>query len=110
MASRVIYGLARQSMLPALFGTVNAVTKTPVAATLVVMAATLALAIGFPIGELAEFTSQIVLAIWTLANAALVLLKLRNTPAPANAFVTPLWVPVLGLVLSLALIIVSNVF
>ncbi len=109
MASRVIYGLARQNMLPAVLGRVSSITKTPVLATLLVMAATLVLAVAFPIGELAELTSQIVLAIWALANAALLLVKWRRVPAPPNTFIAPLWVPVLGLILSVILIVISNV-
>jgi APA family basic amino acid/polyamine antiporter len=109
MASRVIYGLANQKLLPAVFATVNKATQTPIVATVVVMVATLGLALWFPIGELAELTSHMVLAIWALANAALILLKWRKVPAPDNAFTTPMWVPVLGLVLSLALVAVSNI-
>ena len=67
------------------------------------------LAIWFPIQNLAEFTSQVVLAIWTLTNAALILLKLRGVPAPADGFITPIWVPVVGLLLSLAFIVISAI-
>ena len=109
MVSRVLYGLAYQKMLPSIFARVSKITRTPVIATLTVVGAALVLAIWFPIQNLAEFTSQVVLAIWTLTNAALILLKLRGVPAPADGFITPIWVPVVGLLLSLAFIVISAI-
>jgi len=109
MASRVIYGMAGQGTMPKLFARVNALTHTPVIATIAVVAATLVLALGFNLERLAEMTSQIVLVIWALANMALVLIKWRKEPAPAGAFIVPIWVPMTGFVFSCALIILSGI-
>jgi amino acid transporter len=109
MASRVIYGMAGQGTMPKLFARVNALTHTPVIATIAVVAATLVLALGFNLERLAEMTSQIVLVIWALTNMALVLIKWRKEPAPDGAFIVPMWVPMTGFVFSCALIVLSSI-
>ncbi len=96
MASRVLYGLARQDSVPAIFGQVNPVTQTPLVATGTVVAVILVLALFFPLQHLAEMTSRVVLTIFALVNIALILVKRRGTPAPDGAFTVHLWVPVLG--------------
>ena len=108
MASRVVYGMAEQGTMPRLFARVSAFTRTPLLATVAVVAASLILALGFNLERLAEMTSQIVLIIWALANMALVLIKLRKGPAPVGAFIVPLWVPVAGFMSSCALVILSS--
>ncbi len=96
MASRVLYGLARQDSVPAIFGRVNRFTRTPLVATATVVGLILALALFFPLQHLAEMTSRVVLTIFTLVNMALFLIKRRKTPAPEGAFTVAIWVPILG--------------
>ncbi|MEM1199003.1 MAG: amino acid permease [Pseudomonadota bacterium] len=96
MASRVLYGLARQESVPAIFGKVNPVTHTPLVATGTVVGLILVLALFFPLQHLAEMTSRVVLTIFALVNISLILVKRRGTPAPEGAFTVRLWVPVLG--------------
>jgi amino acid transporter len=109
MASRVVYGMAEQGTMPKLFARVNALTRTPLFATVAIVTATLILALGFNLERLAEVTSQIVLVIWVLANMALVLIKLRKGPEPDDAFIVPLWVPITGFVFSCALLAFSSI-
>lgn len=109
MASRVVYGMAEQGTMPKLFARVNALTRTPLFATLAIVTVTLILALGFNLERLAEVTSQIVLVIWALANMALVLIKLRKGPEPDDAFIVPLWVPITGFVFSCALLVLSSI-
>jgi amino acid transporter len=98
MVSRVLYGLADRGVLPAPLAHVHPVTQTPLLATALVAAATLALALAFPLEALAETTSRITLVVFALVNAALVRIKLEAEPDPAgsDAFRVPLWVPVAG--------------
>ncbi len=96
MASRVLYGLANQGNAPQLLARINPLTRTPLLATGLVGALILSLALFFPLRDLAEVTSLIVLAIFVFVNASLVLLKWRKTPPPDGAFKVPLLVPVLG--------------
>jgi amino acid transporter len=102
MASRVLYGLADRGHLPAALATVSSRTQTPVAATLAVVCIIIVLTLALPIEDLAERTSQIVLFVFVLVNAALIRLKFGNDRASEH-FTVPLVVPVLGVLTSLAL-------
>lgn len=104
MASRVIYGLAKQKNLPHFLTNVNPVTHTPLTATILITALILGLAHFVPIGELAETTSSIVLVVFCLVNLALIKIKYR-TPAAKNEFFTvPIWIPILGLMTCILLL------
>lgn len=96
MASRVVYGLADQGNLPAVFARINAVTRTPLVATSSVVAVILVLALAFPLEGLAEMTSRITLTVFALVNIALIKLKLAGDPTPEGVFEVQLWVPVAG--------------
>lgn len=99
MASRILYGLAHQGALPAILGRVNPLTHTPLLSTAIVTAAVLVLAIGFRIEILAEATSIVALAIFTLVNLSLMRIKARH-PRPAGIAVLPAFVPLLGFLAS----------
>jgi len=104
MGSRVIYGMAAQNLLPARLAKVNRRTHTPIVATALVVAVVLILALSFPIEDLAEASSRITLAVFAFVNAALIKLKMDAVPPPAGSFTVAAWVPLAGLVASLALL------
>ncbi|MEQ8398349.1 amino acid permease [Thalassobaculum sp.] len=104
MASRVLYGLGRQGAVPAAFASVHPRTQTPLIATSTIIAVVLVLALMFPIEALAEWTARIVLFVFTLANAALVRMKLRGEAAPDGVFTVGIWVPIAGVLSCLALL------
>lgn len=104
MASRVLYGLAKQGSVPIHFAKVDPRTRTPLIATGTVAAVVLFLALLVPLENLAEWTSRIVLIVFTLVNASLILIKRQGTPPPEGAFTVRVWVPVLGVVTCLALL------
>ena len=58
--------------------------------------------------RLADFTSQIVLVIWALANLALILMKRRGDAPPAGTFIVPMWVPVVGLITAVGLLAITS--
>ena len=99
MASRILFGLSDQGELPPALGVVNARTRTPIRATLVVAGVVLCLALPWTVGPLAEATSMVTLTIFSLVNLALVALKLRR-PASDAAFRVPIAVPLIGFVVS----------
>jgi len=78
MASRVIYGMARLGMIYTWLGRVAEATQTPVIATSLTVAAVLGFALWLPLTTLAQLTSFIVLAVFTLVNAGLVIIKWRD--------------------------------
>ena len=105
MASRVLYGLAQQGNAPALLARVNALTRTPLMATGAVGVLILILSLFFPLRNLAEATSLIVLVVFVFVNASLSLLKWRGTAPPEKAFTVPLAVPLLGCMSCLLMLI-----
>ncbi|MBV1696088.1 MAG: amino acid permease [Hyphomicrobiales bacterium] len=108
LASRVLYGLARQGSLPAVLGRVHAGTQVPHLATAVVVAVAALLALSAPVETLAEWTTRVMLGIFILVNLALVRLKLRGAPAPRDAHAWPLAVPVLGALSCAALLLADR--
>lgn len=96
LASRVLYGLARQGSLPSGLGRVYGGTQTPILATAVVVAAAALLALSAPVETLAEWTTRVMLGIFILVNLALVRLKLRGDAPARDVRAWPLAVPVLG--------------
>ena len=114
MASRVIYGLADKGNLPRFLGPrflgqVHPRTRTPVVATALVTLIMLMFAIGFDLEFLAEFTSRMTLVVFALVNLALVWLKLGGRAPSHEHFSVPIWVPVIGFVLSLAALLPAPV-
>jgi amino acid transporter len=104
-ASRLIYGMACQGLLPQALGAVHAGRRTPhlaIAALFLVLAP---LALIGTIAELAAATVLLLLAVFTVVNGALFVLKRRKGEKPGR-FEVPLFVPALGAVVCLVLIVV----
>jgi len=95
MASRVLYGMAGKSMAPALLGSINPATRTPVIATVLVAALVLVFAIALPLTQLAQITSFIMLLIFILVNLALVVIKHRSYQ-DYDGINLPVAIPMLG--------------
>jgi len=94
MASRIFYGMSRRGWLPAVLGSINKSTHTPIIATLMVTGAISGLAIWLPLVSLAKSTSYLILVVFVLVNLAL--LRIRRQPAPDGVLVFPAWVPLVG--------------
>lgn len=105
MASRVLYGLARQGSVPAIFGSVHQHTRTPLFATAAITGIVLVLALLAPLEDLAEWTSRIVLVIFAMVNGALFFIKLKKDLNRPSHFCTWIGIPVLGFFASIALLI-----
>ncbi len=104
-ASRLLYGMARQGLLPSLLGNVHAGRRTPhiaIAALFLILAP---LALTGTIAELASATVLLLLAVFTVVNGSLFILKRRNGETP-GAFEIPRFVPALGVIVCLVLIVV----
>jgi len=108
MASRLLYGLSRNGWLPARLGRVHSTTRTPVFATLLVTATVILLALFFPLERLAAGTSILVLMVFTLVNMALIRIKRKQKPGP-GILAVPNWLPWLGVLLSLGLLMLQLV-
>ncbi len=99
MGSRVLYGLAQQGQISAVFGSINRHTRTPVVATAAVTATVLVFALALPLENLARLTSLVVLTVFALVNLSLIVLKARD-PAQTDGITVPIWIPVTGFVVS----------
>lgn len=99
MAARVLFGLGKRSPGLSVFRHAHKRFGTPVLGTLVIGAAVTASALTLPVAVLAEITTQALLIVFIIVNAALIGLKRR---APDGPFVVPIAVPVLGIVTCVA--------
>lgn len=88
MASRLLYGMARERMLPAFFARVGE-RQTPTTAVWIVVGLIVVLALAFPLATLARLTTTVTLVVFASVNVALVALAGR----PAHAALRP-WRPV----------------
>jgi basic amino acid/polyamine antiporter, APA family len=104
MATRVIYGMARQHDLPHVLGTVSHVTGTPLLATGLSAAAVLLLAWFAPLEKLAEYTSIVTLAVFALVNLSLLKLRRTSLRIRRSHIRLPIAIPILGLITSLLMI------
>ena len=104
-ASRLIYGMARQGLLPGSLGDVHATRQTPhiaIAALLLVLAP---LALLGTISELAAATVLLLLLVFMVVNGALFILKGRKDEHRGR-FEIPRFVPALGATVCFVLIAV----
>jgi APA family basic amino acid/polyamine antiporter len=107
MIGRVLYGLADQGNLPSFFAKINRRSGAPAVATIFGVAAILILALGVPLTGLAEWTSRLTLGIFAFVNLALIRIKAMEATPPSDAFLVPMWVPVVGSATSALLILVD---
>lgn len=104
-ASRLVYGMSRQGLLPSLLGKVHAKTKTPHIAIMLLFVILALLALYGTIGNLASATVLLLLVVFCVVNGALVILKRRPGEKPGR-FEVPIWVPALGALVCAGLIAV----
>ena len=102
MASRVLFSLARQGLLPGWLSRVHPTRRTPVAATVVVVAIVAACALSQTVEALAAATALIALAVFTLVNVSLATLRVREASRKivTQFAIIPIWVPILGAIFS----------
>ena len=111
MASRLIYGMAKQHVLPPVLGTVHPSRRTP----WVAIVFTTAIAFGLilyvtafanekAISVLGGTTSLLLLAVFAVVNVAVLVLR-KDVQAEGAHFKTPTWLPVVGFVASLYLVL-----
>ncbi|MDT5176103.1 MAG: hypothetical protein QOJ95_301 [Mycobacterium sp.] len=111
MASRLIYGMAKQHVLPPVLGTVHPSRRTP----WVAIVFTTAIAFGLilyvtafandsAISTLGGTTSLLLLAVFAVVNIAVLVLR-KDIQANGKHFKTPTWLPWVGFVASAYLVL-----
>ena len=104
-ASRLIYGMARQGLLPRSLGSVHEARRTPHVAVAALFLVFAPLALLGTITELAAATVLLLLLVFMVVNGALLILKRRKSEV-LGRFEVPLFVPVLGALICFVLIVV----
>jgi len=102
-ASRLLYGMGRQGLLPAFFGRVHSDRRTPHIAILVLFLILVPLALAGTISELASATVLLLLSVFAVVNGSLFVLKGRKSEEPGK-FEIPRFVPALGVIVCVVLI------
>ena len=106
-ASRLIYGMARQRLLPQALGRVHPRSRTPHLAIAALFFVLLLLVLFGTIGQLASATVLLLLVVFAIVNGALFVLKGRPGE-PAGRFDVPRWVPALGTLVCAVLVVVRT--
>jgi len=105
MGSRLLYGMSRQGLLPAVLGKIHPQRHTPHRAILVLFVIVSLLILSGGVKPLAEATVLLLLVVFTLVNVSLIVLK-RRPSEPSDGFDVPLLVPILGALVCALLVVV----
>jgi len=105
MGSRLLYGMSKQGLLPALLARVHPVRHSPHVAIAVLFGIVTVLILSGGVKQLAESTVLLLLTVFTIVNIALVKLKLSPNDEKGG-FEVPIFVPALGALVCAALIVV----
>ena len=96
MASRLLYGMSRERVLPATLGTVHAKFHTPWVAIIFTTVLAIGLACWGGVRTLGGTTALLLLCVFTLVNVAVLVLRAR--PVEHDHFRAPTLCPVLGII------------
>ncbi|HEX6603153.1 MAG TPA: APC family permease, partial [Solirubrobacterales bacterium] len=95
MASRLLYGMSEENVLPATFGRLSK-WRTPVVAIVFTTAISFALILTGDLGDLADTTVLLLLGVFIAVNASVLIL--RRDPVSHDHFQVPSALPILGIV------------
>ena len=112
MASRVVYGMGDQDVLPRIFSTVHRGRRTPWVAILFTSLVALLLLVTVgrnsdAIDTLASTTVVLLLSAFVVVNVSV--LVLRRDPVEHEHFTTPTVLPILGIIVSASLLIYTAI-
>ncbi len=100
MASRLIYGMAKQDNAPKIFSNVFSKTQTPVYSTVLVICIILLFAYALPITTLAKITSTVMLCVFLMIHASVIKIKLKEKKVPGT-FSLPIIFPIISILMTL---------
>jgi basic amino acid/polyamine antiporter, APA family len=100
MASRIVYGMARQGIIPSALGRVDGVRGTPLLAIVFTTLIAFLLIVTGDLSTLADMTVLLLLLVFAVVNASVLIL--RRDPVDHDHFRIPTWIPIGGFVISFA--------
>ncbi|GAA3223918.1 APC family permease [Actinocorallia longicatena] len=101
MASRLVYGMAREGIVPPVLGTVHPRRATPWVAILFTVAIAVVLVCTGDVGGLADTTVLLLLLVFALVNVCV--LVLRRESVEHDHYRAPTWTPAAGSIVCLLL-------
>lgn len=107
-ASRLLYGMAHQGLLPRFLGEVHVGRRTPHIAVFVLFVLCLPVAIFGSIAQMAAASVLLLLSVFTIMNISLVVLQRRKDEAKGKFEIAPIF-PMLGAAVCVILIIARAV-
>jgi len=101
-ASRLLFGMSREGLLPAWLGKLHPQRATPYRTMLIILPLVIFLALSGTLQFLAGTTATLILAMFCLVNLSLLVIK-RQEPR-ANGFQVPYLIPALALISNVVLV------
>jgi amino acid transporter len=101
MASRLVYGMARERVVPPIFASVHATRATPWVAIAFTTAIAVVLVSTGDVGGLADTTVLLLLCVFAVVNICVLVLRKDRVEHPH--FHAPTWMPMLGAVVCVVL-------
>jgi basic amino acid/polyamine antiporter, APA family len=101
-ASRLLFGMSREGLLPAWLGKLHSRRATPYRTLIVILPIAIFLALSGTLQFLAGTTATLILAMFCLVNLSLMIIK-RREPI-TNGFNVPVFVPAIALLFDLILV------
>jgi amino acid transporter len=98
MASRLLYGMANERIIPRPFGRVHQTRRTPWVAIVFTSIVAIVLVLSADITLLGGTTALLLLGVFTIVNVAVLVLR-RRDPVDHPHFTAPSWTPYVGIVL-----------
>ena len=103
MASRLMYGMSNEGILPRVFGRVHGTRRTPYVSIIATTVLAMILISTGDLGDLADMTVFLLLGVFITVNVSV--LVLRRDSVKHRHFTTPTVIPVIGAIVCLALML-----
>ncbi|BAZ45272.1 cationic amino acid transporter, APC family protein [Chondrocystis sp. NIES-4102] len=101
-ASRLLFGMAREGLLPAWLGKLHSRRGTPYRTLIIILPIAIFLALSGTLEFLAGTTATLILAMFCLVNISLLIIKRREPQS--NGFRVPILIPAIALLFDLILV------
>ena len=102
MASRLMYGMSQEALLPRFLAKVHPKRQTPYLAVITAFIAVAILVFSGTLGVLIKTTNLLIIMVFSMVHISLIIVRVRGHQHTGIRF--PLFVPIIGLMLSLAIL------
>ncbi|MCP5468243.1 MAG: amino acid permease [Deltaproteobacteria bacterium] len=102
MASRLIYGMAQEDLMPKFLGRIHSKRHTPHLAVLTAFFAVLILVFTGALTTLIKTTNLLIILVFSMTHLSLIIVRIKKEKHDGIQF--PIFVPLIGLLLSLAIL------